>query len=127
MSSIHVTRLLFFFLLQGFSLSFLPTSILTKHMQESSSDEDPCYASSPVSSVSMHLYYRGLSSTPKKTFWFEYLYGRESAESGANAEAVMLKRKNPAVHNRSGTTYYGANVLDFSDSESDFGIWFETL
>lgn len=67
----------------------------------------------------MYLNYRGLSSTPKKAFWFEYLYGRESAESGVT---VTPKRNSPAVDYRSGAVHYGANTPGFSDGESDWGI-----
>jgi len=50
--------------------------------------------------------------------WFDYLYGRESAESGKN-KAVMLKGKDPAFDNRSDSAYHRTNTLGFSDSESD--------
>ena len=121
--SFHLTYLcLVLSVFQGSSFSFLPSSNLTKHMRgtisRSSSDEEFCRAPSPASSDSRYLFYRGLSSTPKKMSWFDYLYGRESAESGKN-KAVMLKGKDPAFDNRSDSAYHGTNTLGFSDSESD--------
>ena len=116
----YLTRLLFSFLsvFQGSFFSFLPTSNLTKHsrgtLSRSSSDEGSSHhrRSLVSSSNSMYFNYRGLSSTPKKAFWFEYLYGRESAESDVT---VTPKRNSPAVDNR-------ANTPGFSDGESDWGI-----
>ena len=70
----------------------------------------------------MYSKYRGLSSTPKRTFWFEYLYGRESADTGVHDEAVMLRRNSPAVDYRADATYYLANTPGLSDSESHWGI-----
>ena len=44
----------------------------------------------------MYLNYWGLYSTPK-AFWFDYLYGRNSVESGVYTEAVLQKGIKPAV------------------------------
>ena len=93
--SFHLTYLcLVLSVFQGSSFSFLPSSNLTKHMRgtisRSSSDEEFCRAPSPASSDSRYLFYRGLSSTPKKMSWFDYLYGRESAESGKSLRERIL-------------------------------------
>ena len=66
-------------------------------LSSGSSDEESCYAPSPVPSTSMYLYYRGLSSTPKKAFWVEYLYGRDSADSGVNAETALQTGTKPVA------------------------------
>ena len=94
------TNPIMFFLsfFEGFFLTFPQNSThFRRTISTGSSDEESCRASSPISSsLSMYLNYWGLYSTPK-AFWFDYLYGRNSVESGVYTEAVLQKGIKPAV------------------------------
>lgn len=95
------------FVFKDFFLPSLSPSKLFKHTRRSpwknTTDEAASHLTCAASSFakSVFLYYRGLSSSRKRISWFDYLYRKESPDTGSSDETGLpTRRKTPVVDKR---------------------------